>query len=114
MQEYETLDLTLRNASLFLFTLMALVECIYQIKRSFFYDDKNWRNTAYPALIGIIVAATFFPTTYFTYMPFAPYGYLSVVYTGLLAGRVANGGHAAYDKFGDLFQSWVGRVGKKY
>lgn len=115
MEEYEILDLTLRNVSLFIFTLMALVESIYQIKRSFYSEDKNWKHTTYPAIIGIFVATTFYPFSYFTWMPFQPYwGFLSIIYTGLICGRAANGGHSAYDKFGELFQSWVGRIAKKY
>ena len=78
-------------------------------------QGRDWRHTAFPPIIGIILAASFYPVTYFTFMPFAPaVPFLDTYYTGILAGRVANGGHAAYDRFGELFQSWAGRVGKKY
>ena len=120
MEEYEVLDLTLRNVSLFLFTLMALTESAYALKKATHRKKKDslhesdWRNVYYPVLLGVLIAWSFYPVTYFSYMPFRPaLPYLDVAYTGLLAGRVANGGHAAFGQFGDLFSSWAGRVGKK-
>ena len=121
------IDLNLHNLMFYALTITILIENMYQLIKPFFKkkikkkeldgDTKivekevDYRNAAVPPIIGIIVALTLYPVSYFTYMPFSPaWVGLEIIYTAIIFGRVANASHSAFDKIQELSLSLIGRI----
>jgi len=121
------IDLNLHNLMFYALTLTILIENLYQLTKPFFKKkiktkeldnthgiaekETDYKNAVVPPIIGIIVALTIFPTTYFSFMPFQPaWVGLEIIYTAIIFGRVANMGHSAFDKIQELGLSLIGRI----
>jgi len=128
------LDLNLHNLIFYALTVTILIENLYQLVKPFFKKklktkdlvemnggnaivpsiiekEIDYKHAIIPPIIGVIIALTLFPITYFTFMPFKPFWVgLEVIFTALIFGRIANAGHSASDRIQELSLSLIGRI----
>ena len=119
-------DINLHNLMFYALTLTILIENLYQLIKPFFKKkikqkelngqgivekEVDYKHAIIPPIIGVIIALTFYPTTYFSFMPFSvAWKGLEVIYTAIIFGRLANAGHGAADRIQELGLSLIGRI----
>ena len=73
--------------------------------------ELDYKHAIIPPLIGIILACSFYPITYFSFMPFQPaWKFLEIIFTAIIFGRIANAGHSASTRIQELSLSLIGRI----
>ncbi len=132
MEEYEIMDLTLRNAFLYLTTLGIITLSAYSkikpiIKKYKIRKELNctecqndnsiidWRNELIPFFFSIFLVYSFYPISFFTYMPFVPNHWtLDVLYSALIISSVSNVEYSGIKNLGNIFVNMIGRVTKRF
>jgi uncharacterized protein YacL len=119
MDEYEVLDLSLRNLALYLLILGLIVDgAVATIKSLIYWFTKNTEkleefnilNVVLPLCVGILVVLVFNVTPW-SWLPFAPNNkILDIVLSGIIISRGSNISHDTYN----LLTSLIGRISKGF
>ena len=132
MEEYEALDLALRNGFLYVTTLGIVALSAYNKFKAIFNRGKtrrelgyaesqdsdsivDWKHELIPFFVAILLVYSFYPVSFFTYMPFMPnHWMLDILYTALIISSTSNAEYAGVQKLGNIVSSMIGRVAKRF
>ncbi len=118
MDEYEVLDLSLRNIALYIMILGMIVDAtvktvksfIYWIKKSEKVEEFNMLNIILPLIVGVGVVMIFNVSPW-SWMPFAPKSkIMDIILSGILISRGSNISHDLYTMTTGL----IGRISKGF
>jgi hypothetical protein len=74
---------------------------------------QEWQNRVGPLILAMIVVYSFWPYTFFTWLPFTPaVAHLPQIYSGILVGSMSNLEYESIRRLGTMFKDLIGRVAK--
>ena len=132
MEEYEALDLAMRNGYLYVITLGIVALSAYNKFKAIFNRGKtrrelgyaegqdsdsvvNWKHELIPFFVAILLVYSFYPISFFTYMPFVPNHWtLDIIYSALIVSSISNLEYSGIKNLGSIFANMIGRVAKRF
>jgi DMSO reductase anchor subunit len=119
MDEYEVLDLSLRNLALYIMLLGLIVDgTVKTIKSAIYWFTKNEEklkefnmlNVVLPLVVGVVVVLIFNVSPW-SWLPFAPNSrIMDIVLSGIIISRGSNISHDMYTMITGL----IGRISKNF
>jgi hypothetical protein len=119
MDEYEVLDLSIRNLALYILLLGMIVDGTVLTVKSLIYwitknteklEEFNILNVVLPLVVGVVVVLVFNVSPW-SWLPFAPNNrIMDIILSGIIISRGSNISHDIYN----LLTSLIGRISKGF